>query len=149
MSKSDRRHGRKQIVVDQPVNEAATQALQRYLFARLGEGEGEVAATDPLFPSRFHGQRLTRWGANDIVHAVLAKAGIDGNADYGTHSLRKSFCRQIYKGTGNDLNLTRAVMGHSSCSTTQQYLHVDEEEIVSAIMGLGAVTEQGSVRLAQ
>jgi len=132
-----------------PVNEAATQALQRYLFARLGEGEGEVAATDPLFPSRFHGQRLTRWGANDIVHAVLAKAGIDGNADYGTHSLRKSFCRQIYKGTGNDLNLTRAVMGHSSCSTTQQYLHVDEEEIVSAIMGLGAVTEQGSVRLAQ
>jgi len=30
-----------------PVNEAATQALQRYLFARLGDGE--VAATDPLF----------------------------------------------------------------------------------------------------
>jgi integrase/recombinase XerC len=132
-----------------PVNEAATQALQRYLFARLGERKGEVAATAPLFLSRFHRLRLTRWGANDTVHAVLAKAGIDGNADYGTHSLRKSFCRQIYKGTGNDLNLTRAVMGHSSCSTTQKYLHVDEEEIVSAIMGLGAVTEPGSVRLAQ
>jgi hypothetical protein len=40
-------------------------------------------------------------------------------------------------------------MGHLSCSTTQKYLHVDEEEIVSAIMGIGAVTEPGSVRLAQ
>ena len=78
---------------------------------------------------------------------MLTKAGIDGNADYGTHSLRKSFCRQIYKGTGNDLNLTRAVMGHSSCSTTQKYLHVDEEEIGSAIMGLGAVIGASSVRL--
>jgi len=97
----------------------------------------------------FHGLRLTRSGANDIVHTVLTKAGIDGNADYGTHNLRKSFCRQIDKGTGNDLNLTRAVMGHSSSSTTQKYLHVDEEEIVSAIMGIGAVTEPGSVRLAQ
>jgi site-specific recombinase XerD len=142
-----------------PINEAATQALQRYLFTRLGAGE--LAASDPLFPSRFHGQRLTRWGANDIVHAVLAKAGIDGKADYGTHSLRKSFCRQIYKRTGNDLNLTRAVMGHASCATTQKYLHVDEEEIVDAIMGLGAgagagvgigvgvVAEPGLVRFAQ
>jgi site-specific recombinase XerD len=40
-------------------------------------------------------------------------------------------------------------MGHSSCSTTQKYLHVDEEEIVSAIMGLVAVIGAGSVRLAQ
>jgi len=119
-----------------PLNEAATSALQRYLFARLGEGP--VAPEEPLFPSRFRGKRMTRWGANDIVHAVLAKAGIDGNGDYGTHTLRKTFCRQIYKRTHNDLNLTRAVMGHSSCATTQKYLHVDEEEMVQAVMSLGA-----------
>ena len=119
-----------------PLNEAATGALQRYLFARLGGGA--VAAEEPLFPSRFRGKRMTRWGANDVVHAVLAKAGIDGNGDYGTHTLRKTFCRQIYKRTQNDLNLTRAVMGHSSCATTQKYLHVDEEEMVQAVMSLGA-----------
>jgi integrase len=119
-----------------PLNEAATTALQRNLFARLGAGA--VAPDEPLFPSRFRGMRLTRWGANAIVHPVSAKAGIDANGDYGTHTLRKTFCRQTYKRTQNDLNLTRAVMGHSSCATTQKYLHVDEEEIVQAVMSLGA-----------
>lgn len=119
-----------------PLNDTATQALQRYLFARLGGGQ--VAPEEPLFPSRFRGMRLTRWGANAIVHSVLAKAGIDANGDYGTHTLRKTFCRQIYKRTQNDLNLTRAVMGHSSCATTQKYLHVDQEEMVQVVMSLGA-----------
>lgn len=36
-----------------PLNEAATSALQRYLFARLGAGP--VAPEEPLFPSRFRG----------------------------------------------------------------------------------------------
>jgi site-specific recombinase XerD len=119
-----------------PLNEAATQALQRHLFARMGQGE--MQNNEPLFPSRFHGKRLTRWGANEVVHAVLARAGIDGNGDYGTHTLRKAFCRQVYKNSQHDLNLTRAVMGHSSCATTQKYLHVDEAEITQAVMGLSA-----------
>lgn len=123
-----------------PLNEAATQAVQRYLFAKMGQGE--VKGSEPLFPSRFHGVRLTRWGANQVVHAVLARAGIDGNGDYGTHTLRKTFCRQVYKKTRHDLNLTRAVMGHSSCATTQKYLHVDETEITRAIMGLSAQAER-------
>ena len=93
---------------------------------------------EPLFPSRFHGKRVTSWGANEVVHAVLARAGIDGNGDYGTHTLRKTFCRQVYKNSQHDLNLTRAVMGHSSCATTQKYLHVDEAEITQAVMGLSA-----------
>jgi len=46
-----------------PLNDAATEALQRYLFARLGGGGGAVAPEEPLFPSRFHGKRMTRWGA--------------------------------------------------------------------------------------
>lgn len=129
-----------------PLNEAVTQALQRYVFARMGQGEMEGG--EPLFPSRFHGKRLTRWGANEVVHAVLARAGIDGNGDYGTHTLRKTFCRQIYKNTQHDLNLTRAVMGHSSCATTQKYLHVDETEITQAIMGLSAQMEPVSTRSA-
>lgn len=123
-----------------PLNEAATQAVQRHLFSRMGQGE--VQGGEPLFPSRFHGKRLTRWGANEVVHAVLARAGIDGNGDYGTHTLRKTFCRQVYKNTQHDLNLTRAVMGHSSCATTQKYLHVDESEITQAVMSLSARAER-------
>jgi integrase len=123
-----------------PLNEAVTQAVQRYVFARMGQGE--MQGSEPLFPSRFQGLRLTRWGANQVVHAVLARAGIDGNGDYGTHTLRKTFCRQIYKNTRHDLNLTRAVMGHADCSTTQRYLHVYEASIMQAIMGLSSQAER-------
>lgn len=128
-----------------PVNECATIILRQYLFARFGSGCDPVALTVPLFPSRFHGVRLTRWRANLIVHAVVARAGLDGSGDYGTHTLLKTFCRAIYKRTKHDLNLTRAVMGHSSCATTQKYLHVAEEEIASAVLGLGAMSGETGV----
>lgn len=121
-----------------PLNEAATQGLQRYLFVRMGQGE--VRGDEPLFPSRFRGKRLTRWGANEVVHAVLARAGIDGNGDYGTHTLRKTFCQSIYRITRHDLNLTRAVMGHANISTTQKYLSVDEADMLNAVLGLSSMT---------
>ena len=57
-----------------PLNEAAAAALQNYLFSRFGSGP--AAPQEPLFASRFHGQRLTRWRLNLIVKAVLQKAGV-------------------------------------------------------------------------
>lgn len=98
-----------------------------------------MPATDLLSRSRFLGKRHTCRAANAIVHTVQAKADIDGNGNYGSHMLRKKFCRKIYKMTQNDLNLTRAVMGHSSCATTQKYLHVDEEEMKAFFDGMEMV----------
>ena len=117
-----------------PLNDAVVGILEKYIFARFGSGPVDAGA--PLFPSRFHGRRLTRWRANKIVHEVLLKAGHKNQEFYGSHTLRKTFCRAIYKTTNFDLNLTRAIMGHANISTTQRYLHVDEAEIQNAVLSL-------------
>lgn len=121
-----------------PLNEAAVAALQKFLFSRFGSGR-PVAPQEPLFPSRFHGLRLTRWRLNRLVKEVLALAGVGSAAHYGTHSLRKTFAKKIYAATGNDINLTRAVLGHAQVGTTQRYLEVDEEEVVRAVLSVGRI----------
>ena len=63
-----------------PLNAAATAILKKYFLARFGSGE--PASNEPLFPSRKHGLRISRWGANDIVHAVLRAAGFDDQDGY-------------------------------------------------------------------
>ena len=118
-----------------PLNEAATTVLRTYLFSRFGSGP--AAPQEPLFPSRFHGLRLTRWRLNLIVKAVLQKAGVGSPEYHGTHSLRKTFCQFSHILTGRDINLTRQIMGHANVSTTQKYLFVDEREVTRVILELG------------
>lgn len=118
-----------------PLNVAATAALEQYLFARFGSGPAD--AQPPLFLSSRLSGRLSRWQANRIVHAVLEQAGMGSQESYGTHTLRKTFCRKVYLATGHDINLTRAVMGHASVFTTQQYLYVADEEVQAAVRAIG------------
>lgn len=118
-----------------PLNDAAVAALQKYLFSRFGSGS--AAPLEPLFPSRFHGVRLTRWRLNHLVKAVLAKAGVAGAEQFGTHSLRKTFAARIFSATGHDINLTRVALGHAQIGTTQRYLQVDDDDVVRAILFVG------------
>jgi integrase len=90
-----------------------------------------------LFASRKHGLTLTRWQANRIVHAVLAAAGFADHSRYGTHTLRKTFCQKVYQTTKHDINLTRAVMGHTQVGTTQRYLYVDARDVAAAVLAVG------------
>jgi len=119
-----------------PLNGAAASAVEQYLFARFGAAPAD--SETPLFPSRKHGHRLSRWQANRLVHQVLDQAGLTCRESYGTHTLRKTFCRKVYEATGHDINLTRAVMGHANVSTTQRYLPIDDQDITAAVMSLGA-----------
>ena len=121
-----------------PLNEAAVAVLRKYLFSRYGSGP--VAPQEPLFPSRFHGRRLTRWRLNLLVQAVLARAGVAGAEQFGTHSLRKTFASRIFAATGHDINLTRVALGHAQVGTTQRYLHVDDEDVRRAILSVGRKT---------
>jgi integrase len=129
-----------------PLNDAALAILQKYLFSRFGSGP--VVTGEPLFPSRFHGIRLTRWTANIIVHRVLDRAGLGNREYYGSHSLRKTFCKNIYQLTKFDINLTRAVMGHANIATTQKYLVVEAADIQDAILLLGSGGGRRTLRVA-
>lgn len=116
-----------------PLNAAVKAVLQKYLFARFGSGPFELGA--PLFPSRKHGHHLSRWRANVIIHAVCEAAGLQNHEFYASHMLRKTFCRRVHQQT-RDINVTRQIMGHRYCATTQLYLHVEESEMTRAVMAL-------------
>ena len=118
-----------------PLNAAVTPALERYLFGRFGAGN--PVHEEPLFPSRNYGGRISRWRANEIIHNLLRAAGVPDVDLYGTHSCRKAFCREIYRASRNDINLTRAAMGHASVSTTQKYLTVSQSEIDQCVLSIG------------
>lgn len=53
----------------------------------------------------------------------------DDYADVSTHSFRKHAGMTIYRLSGNDIELTRKFLNHSSVNVTQKYLGVNEEEI--------------------
>jgi integrase len=49
--------------------------------------------------------------------------------DISTHSFRKHAGMTIYRASGNDIELTRKFLNHSSINTTQRYLGVNDDEI--------------------
>jgi integrase/recombinase XerD len=132
-----------------PLNARVVAALESYLFSRFGSA-GPADRLEPLFPSRSGGGRLSRWRVNQIVHQLLEAAGIDarsGTGLYGTHSLRKTFCVNIYHRSFNDITLTRAAMAHVSVQTTQAYLPISAEEVDRIVMALGVeVPPRAAVR---
>jgi site-specific recombinase XerD len=128
-----------------PLNARVVAALERYLFSRFGSSEAPNP-DEPLFPSRSRGGHLSRWRVNQMVHQLLEVAGIDaqcGTGLYGTHSLRKTFCKSIYRNSGNDLALTRIAMSHASIQTTQAYLPIATEEVDKVILSVGTEAPRG------
>lgn len=116
-----------------PLNATVRSVLQRYLFSRFGSGPLELEAY--LFPSRKHGHHVSRWRTNVILHAVCTAAGLENHEFYASHMLRKTFCRRVHQQT-RDVNVTRQIMGHRYCATTQLYLHVDEAGMTRAVLAL-------------
>ena len=53
----------------------------------------------------------------------------DEYKDISTHSFRKCAGMRMYRLSGNDIELTRKFLNHSSINTTQRYLGVNDEEI--------------------
>lgn len=53
----------------------------------------------------------------------------DEYKDISTHSFRKCAGMRMYRLSGNDIELTRKFLNHSSVSTTQRYLGVNDDEI--------------------
>lgn len=47
----------------------------------------------------------------------------------GTHSFRKFFAMKVYKENGNDIELVRSFLNHSSITVTQNYLNLEQEKM--------------------
>jgi len=91
-------------------------------ISREGDGEGNL-------------RPLTRESARRIMHAAFAAAGVENDGRLGTHTLRKTWARKVYRNSGNDIMILKAALNHSDVSVTQKYLEVDEDEVMAAIHG--------------
>lgn len=57
----------------------------------------------------------------------------DDYKDVSTHSFRKCSAMRIYRSSGNNIELTRKFLNHSSIAVTQKYLGVSDEEVNEVI----------------
>jgi len=52
------------------------------------------------------------------------------------HSWRRTFAENMYKHNGKDIRKTQRAMGHTSVTSTQRYLDVDQREVNADILAL-------------
>lgn len=84
---------------------------------------------DYLFKSRKGNNPITERGLWKIVVDVAAEAGIEKNV--GSHSLRKTWARNIYdkaEDKGNALVMLQECLRHSDSLTTLRYIAIMDEE---------------------
>lgn len=91
-----------------------------------------------LFPSRKgRNKPISSGQAWRILKKAAADAGLD-TTRISTHTLRKSFARDVYDASGHDLHATQLLLGHRNISTTVQYLDADRDRLAALVRGLGA-----------
>ena len=99
----------------------------------------ELSPVVPLFIGRERDgdgnlRPLTRESAGRMMHAAFAAAAIENDGRLGTHTLRKTWARKVYKNSGNDIMILKSALNHSDVSVTQKYLEADEDEVMAAIV---------------
>ena len=58
-----------------------------------------------------------------------------GYEGISTHSFRKWYATEIYKGNGCDIALVQRLLQHSSAATTQRHIGIEPQRIEEAIQG--------------
>jgi integrase len=62
--------------------------------------------------------------ANRNIKKMCAVNGISNRI--GTHSMRKTYAKLLYKASGNDIMAVKQALGHKDVRTTQRYLELEE-----------------------
>ena len=116
-----------------PVHPDLAVAIERYLANYPGGSPGPDSF---LFPSRKgYNRPISHRHAWRVMKEAAASAGI--NADrVSTHSLRKSFARDIYEASGHDIRATQALLGHTEVETTVKYIEPDQARLKDLVLGL-------------
>lgn len=111
--------GRKERIV--PVGRKAIDALKIYLKERK-----DVDGGDPLFINR-RGGRLSARSVGRLIKKYSLVSGI--YRKISPHTLRHSFATHLLNG-GADIREIQEMLGHSSLSTTQRYIHLSLDKLM-------------------
>jgi len=97
--------------------------------------QGEALAKDaPLFVSRHH-KRLGRKQAHNILKAAFDACQLSGVVT--THSLRKTFANHVLRASDGNIRVLQELLGHRHLSTTEVYLGITSDELLSAVPDFG------------
>jgi integrase/recombinase XerC len=106
-----------------PIGDMAAEWLRRWNRLRQPKHPREPA----VFLNQ-RGTRLTTRSVGRLLEAHLLRAGLVDAAS--PHTLRHSFATHLLDG-GADLRSVQELLGHRNLTTTQIYLHVTQERILS------------------
>ena len=111
-----------------PLGKHAIDAIEKYFIFRK-EKYGNFTNTSPLFISS-HNTRITNRSVQYRTEKYL-KIVSKGSKKNSPHVLRHSFATQLLD-NGADLESVRALLGHSSLSSTQIYTHIKVKHLIKS-----------------
>ena len=103
--------------------------IRIYLEDRQGVSIKDPKSQDTLFLSR-RGTGLTRAMIFTIIKRLSQAAGIQKKVS--PHTLRHSFATHLLE-NGADLRAIQLMLGHSSITTTEVYVHVDRNHLTKIL----------------
>jgi site-specific recombinase XerD len=111
------------------LNDKCLKAINDYLEVRNDEGVSEYDK-QYLFLSR-RKKRIEVITIQKMVKKYLKEAGFKD--DLHTHSLRASFCTNVYASGKVGIKTVQDLMGHAILTTTQRYLGVTDSDKRNAV----------------
>ena len=105
-----------------PIGRIGQESILRYLAVRV---EGKKGFSDILFLNN-RGTKLTRNMIFIIVRKGAQNAGLEKTIS--PHSLRHSFATHLVE-NGADISSVQQMLGHSSITTTEKYLHMGKKHL--------------------
>ena len=109
-----------------PIGRIGQESVRRYLSIRA---EGKKGFSDILFLNN-RGTKLTRNMIFIIVRKGAENAGVEKTIS--PHSLRHSFATHLVE-NGADISSVQQMLGHSSITTTERYLHMSKKHLQQTI----------------
>ena len=94
-----------------------------YVYIQKYALDNNISPTAKLFD-------ISERAVNKHLKAICDYLGYEG---IGSHSFRKYFATSIYANNNYDINLVRVLLQHSSTTTTQRYIGLQEKHIEEAL----------------
>lgn len=114
------------------LNKASIKSINKYLIVR-NEIADKIHAEgkEALFISGKY-RRINKRTVERIIKKYVGAAGLDTDK-YTPHKLRHTSATLLHKHGGVDVKTLQEILGHENVSTTQIYVHVDDETLREAI----------------